>query len=906
MNHLSSRFPVRTRILLSLAVLAAVLTPALWAQAVGGATPDHRFGRPHRWQWPPSPAYHVLNYKLRLRFHPRRGEVMGAETITLVPFHNHFRGFYLNSVGLAIDRVTLTAAGAARRAPTADAPAIAEPLRKLASPRRLDFSLAPRRLQIRLPRAYPAGSRLRLRIIYHGFPKTGLTFINPSRYYPHRPAEIWSQGESIFNRDWFPCWDYPNDKATSETITTVPAGQVVVSNGHLASVKKHAGEVTYDWVESVPHSSYLISIAVGPWAQFTQYLPEPDGKSLPVETFVPRYVSRARAMRSFGLTPDMIAWYQRETGVRYPYGKYAQTAVHNFTEGGMENISATTQTEWTLHSRRAGLDTSSQSLVAHELAHQWFGDLVTTRDWANIWLNEGFATFMDATYTQHHNGEDAYRWVIYQDQQQAQSEDLHQYLRPIVDYHYRYPEQVFDAATYLKGASVLDMLRNVLGDRLFWLSLHRYLETHRAGVAGVHDLMAAIRQASGENLDWFFHEWLYRGGMPHYAVQARWDAARKQEVVTVSQTQTRDSVQPLFRMPVELAFYGAGRQADQQRVTVRAVRRQSFAIPLAFQPQIVDFDPNDIIYKQLTFEKTPAELILQAIRDPAMMSRYWAVRQLAKMPPTPQITAGLATVLAHDNYWAVRAAAARGLKKSLANSPTRAVAQGALLRALASSPAQPRSTVRAAAAAALAPVAGQSEIFAALRRAFQHDPSYAVEGAAAAAMAAGDSSRAYPLIARALTQAHAVHQVRGLEIALGRCHNPQAAATLFKLTQPGTQMLERLIALYLLPSQAAMLGNQKAQIAQTIQSALHAHFPFLKEVGMQVAAGLHDTAVIPQLRSYARNLPTPNQRHAARAALRKLIGPSAGEKAHALRRIQRLQQHIERLRRHLQAWKKIA
>ncbi len=906
MNHISFCFPVRTRRFLCLAALSAVLCPALWAQAVGGATPDHRFGRPHRWQWPPSPAYHVLNYKQRLRFQPRRGKVLGRETITLVPFHNHFQSFYLNSVGLAIDGVSLTAVGEASRAPSADAPAITEPLRQLPSPQTLDFSLAPRRLNIRLPRAYLAGSRLRLQIIYHGFPKAGLTFINPSRYYPHRPAEIWSQGESIFNRNWFPCWDYPNDKATSETITTVPAGQIVVSNGHLASVKKHAGEATYDWVESVPHSSYLISIAVGPWAEFTQYLPEPDCKPLPVETFVPRYVSRARAMRSFGLTPDMIAWYQQETGIRYPYGKYAQTAVHNFTEGGMENISATTQTEWTLHSRRAGLDTSSQSLVAHELAHQWFGDLVTTRDWASIWLNEGFASFMDATYTQHHNGENAYRWAIYQDQKQAQSEDLHQYLRPIVDDHYRYPEQVFDAATYLKGASVLDMLRNVLGDRLFWLSLHHYLVIHRTGVVGIHDLMAAIRQASGENLDWFFHEWLYRGGMPHYVVQARWDAAHKQEIVNVMQTQTRDSVQPLFRMPVELAFYGTERQAMQRRVMLAAVRRQSFAIPLAFKPRIVDFDPDDIIDKQLTFAKTPAELIRQAVLDPAMMSRYWAVRQLARWPPTPQITAALATELAHDNYWTVRAAAVQGLKKSLANSQTQAAAQAALLQALASAHAQPRSAVRAAAAAALAAVASRPDVFAALRQAFQQDPSYAVEGAAAVSLAAGNSSQAYPLIARALAMAHAVHQIRGLEIALGRCHNPQAAATLLKLTQPGTQMLERLIALYLLPSQAPLLSRQKAQIAQTIQAALDAHFPILKEVGMQVAAGLHDTSVIPQLQDDARNLPTPNQRHAARSALRRLIGPSAGEKAHAARRIQRLQQHIERLRRQQQAWKKIA
>jgi aminopeptidase N len=275
----------------------------------------------------------------------------------------------------------------------------------------LTYSAQDPRLWITLDRSYDAAHALNVRIVYHGFPRTGLFFVNPTPNYPDWPREVFSQGDPELNHYWFPCWDYPNDMATSETVTTVSEGQTVVSNGKLMSVTRSAGQVTYDWVERIPHSSYLISIAIGPWHKFSDKY-----KDKPVDYYVPTTVDEATARRSFHLTPDMIDFFSHATGVDYPYEQYAQTTVQNFMFGGQENVSATTLTDGTLHDERTDQDYPSTILVDHELGQHWFGDYVRGRDWANIWLNEGFATYLEALYAQHHEGNDAYRFAIYNDQ----------------------------------------------------------------------------------------------------------------------------------------------------------------------------------------------------------------------------------------------------------------------------------------------------------------------------------------------------------------------------------------------------------------------------------------------------------------------------------------------------------
>ncbi len=407
---------------------------------------------------------------------------------------------------------------------------------------------------------------------------------------------------------------------------------------------------------------------MGPWRKVTDKY-----EDKPVDYYVPNYVDDATARRSLHLTPDMIGFFSRATGVDYPYEQYAQTMVHNFIFGGQENVSATTLTEFTLHDARADQDYPSTGLVSHELGQHWFGDYVQGRDWADIWLNEGFATYVQALYTQHHEGNDAFRFEIYDDQMMEQAEGRENYTRAIVDRHYTDAMQMFDATTHEKGAAVLDMLRYIVDgpeevahpasqNEVLFRALHRYLVAHHAQTADTADVIAAIRETTGLELDWFFREWVYMAGHPDYRVEASYDAARKIERVSVAQTQHVDAMTPIFDMPIELAFYGA--KGERKEIQVRDnQQKQEFDVPLDFSPRWVDFDPDDFIDKTVEFEKPVDALIAEAEKDPSMMSRLWAVQQLGgkKGADADASVAALAKVLGADGFYGVRAAAATSL-----------------------------------------------------------------------------------------------------------------------------------------------------------------------------------------------------------------------------------------------------
>lgn len=780
---------------IGLALAAACLTVA--ASAQNGPPP---FGHPAVWHWAPSRSYHVLDYRLSMHFDEPRGVVFGDEVVTLRPFGAAFRKFYLNSAGLTIDSARLESA-AGPETP-------------------LSFATDSSRLWITLDRAYDARATLRVRIIYHGAPRTGLFFVNPTKAYPDAPREVFSQGEPELNHYWFPCWDYPNDMATSETITTVPAGQVVVSNGRLARVTHGAGTTTYDWVERVPHSSYLVSIAVGPWREITDH-----AGATPVDYYVPRRIDTATARRSFRLTPDMIGFFARATGVAYPYEQYAQTTVHDYLFGGQENVSATTLTDNTLHDARADADYPSTALVAHELGQEWFGDYVQGRDWADIWLNEGFATYMEALYTQDHSGNDAFRYEMSQDEALARAQDARDYLRPIVDRHYDDPLDMFDAITHEKGAAVIDMLRYIVDGssaaaqpasqhETLFRALHHYLVLHHAHTATTGDLVDAIRESTGLELGWFFREWVFMAGTPSYRVSARYDSTRRVEVVHIEQVQHVDSLTPIFRMPVELAFHGAGQESTTVQVD-DSLASQEFQVPLSFAPAWVDFDPDGFIDKTLDFPQPLGALAAQAEHDPAMMSRLGAVEELGAMDvaATGERARVLAQALRTDGFYGVRAAAAASLGRIGTDE-----ARLALIEALR---AQPDTRVRAAAALGLRRLAGDSDAYAALVSALHADSSYAVEAAAARGIGQSRSANAEPVLAAEVRTGRDVHVLTAVLAALAATRDPRAASVLLDAAQPGVPEGVRASALGDLASMKdSVPRDDSARVIETARAAL--------------------------------------------------------------------------------------
>jgi len=567
---------------------------------------------------------------------------------------------------------------------------------------------------------------LRFSIDYHAPLENGqgLTFIQPEGQ-SHRPQQIWSQGEDHNNHYWFPTYDFPNDKMTWELVATVPQQYTVVSNGRLVGDRKLPGAThSVTWRQDLPSSTYLVSLIVAPLVKV------PDRwHGIPVDYYV-YHPDSSRARHLFAVTPDMIDVYARLTGLPYPWAKYAQTTVADFF-GGMENVSATTLVDW-LPDERAYLDRPWYQwiLIPHELAHQWFGDYVTTENWANMWLNEGFAEFMPGQYWATKLGRHA--------EDDYYLDEYRQYL--LIDARRRMPLAALGSNNiYPKGALVLRMLRDYLGPERFWASLHLYLTRHALGNATSDDLRQAVLDATGENLDGFWNEWIYGAGHPAFTVTAAYDTAARTLVLSVKQTQgdsaARDSTGPryrtaaVFHMPLSIRVGTPA--SDVVRSVQLTAREQTVSFPgLAGPPTMVVFDDGNTILKELTFDQPTSWLATQLERDADLWNREWVIEELAKRPTDATALAALARAATSADYFLTRAQAA----EALARFPA-AGAAAPLATALRDSSAQ----VRRAAITALGGVGGARAAELA-RTTWRTDASYETRAAALTALVAADSS----------------------------------------------------------------------------------------------------------------------------------------------------------------------
>ncbi|HMA43759.1 MAG TPA: M1 family aminopeptidase, partial [Gemmatimonadales bacterium] len=484
----------------------------------------------------------------------------------------------------------------------------------------------------------PFGDTTRFTVTYHGRVEngTGLTFIQPEGR-PHRPLQIWSQGEDHNNHFWFPTYDFPNDKMTWSLEATVPRGFTAVSNGRLTVDRRNAdGSRTMSWRQDKPSATYLVSLIVAPLVKIHD-----AWRTVPVDYYVYKEDS-ARAPRLFHRTPDMIDVYSRLTGIPYPWSKYAQTTVADFF-GGMENVSATTLVDWLPDSRAyADRPWYDWLLIPHELAHQWFGDYVTTENWANMWLNEGFAEFMPGQYWEtrlgRHAADDYYL------------DEYRQFMQ--TDARRRMPLAAEGSNNiYPKGALVLRMLQRVLGPERFWAAIHRYLTDHAYDNATTDDLRQAVLDATGESLDWFWDEWMYQAGYPELAVTTAYDSAAARLTLTVRQTQVdtakadstglRFTTPAVFRMPLTIRVGTA--DGDVVQHAELSQREQTIVIPgVRRAPAMVIFDDGNAILKTLTFDQPTSWLATQLERDPDLWNRQWVIERLAERRSDSTAAAALA------------------------------------------------------------------------------------------------------------------------------------------------------------------------------------------------------------------------------------------------------------------------
>lgn len=521
-------------------------------------------------------GYDVQHYVIRTSFDVPRKTVNGEVSITLKPLSANFKSFALDAEGMKIERVTLDSGKA------------------LPSFQQQD------KLLITLDRAYDPAESITVNIRYQARPKRGLYFIaaeRQSRYL--RPRHIWTQGEPEDNHHWFPCYDFPDDKATTEQYITTGASELAIANGTLVETTNNPdGTRTFHWRMSEPHSTYLTSLIVGDFARLTD-----SHENIPLEYYTYRG-TEMQARRAFGKTPVMIQSFSRLLNYEYPYSRYAQTIVGNFTFGGMENITATTYADTEILSGDAKdeLDTSTENLVSHELAHSWFGNLVTCKDWSHLWLNEGLATFMESAFREQQDGREAYLEEMHTNLQRYFSEDPSGNRHPLVNPRYPLSMDLFDETTYKKGAYVIHMLRETVGDDIFWRALNVYLNEFKFSNVETRDLQRVFERTSGKQLEWFFEQWAYKAGYPELRVRANYQQAQRVLTLTVTQTQRpAPMTSTVFRFPVELAIYtSSGAHTEQIEINQRM---QTFSFPLDGKPLMVTFDNRASVLKKLDFPK---------------------------------------------------------------------------------------------------------------------------------------------------------------------------------------------------------------------------------------------------------------------------------------------------------------
>jgi aminopeptidase N len=498
------------------------------------------------------------------------------------------------------------------------------------------------KLKIAAGRALAPGQAVTVRIRYRSGEKhEGFHWIKPTSTEPQRVG-FWTGGQPDLNHGWIPIWDYPNDFATSETRVTVPADWFVVGNGALKSntSSPDGATRTFHWQMDQPHATYLLSLAAGPldvktdeWQGVTLMYVVPKGKGNVIE-------------ETFGETPELLSFYSDILGVKYPWPKYAQSAMYDFG-GGLENVSATIFGDAMLADKRRGFRTASP-VVAHELAHQWFGDLVTYKHWGELWLGEGFAIFFgQLLYAEHWRGKNEYDHSV-ENFMQGYFNESRRYKRPISTNLYENLGAMFDSHSYTKGGVVLHTLRRTLGDKTFFQGIHHYLTKYRNMPVDSHDLCEAMTEGTGINLEPFFDQWIFKPGHPVLDYTWTWDDAKKEVVLSVKQTQDTKDGTPVYDLDATVGLISSGR-VTRQKARINKVE-QEIRIGSASKPNAVLLDPDHDFLRQVpALHWVPEELAQLLAYAPNAADRQEAMKRMLEGTPSDAAVQTVVEALRADN-----------------------------------------------------------------------------------------------------------------------------------------------------------------------------------------------------------------------------------------------------------------
>lgn len=791
------------------------LALALLAQSAG----EVRGQQEPRYQWPRSHDYDVQHYRLVVSFDWSKKAISGQTTITCRPFKSGFTRLDLDAGEMTINQVRMADGGP------------------------LTFSYeGNEKLLVNLGRPYAAGEEIAVTVDYSAAPKRGLTFVMPTEHEPSRPFQIWSQGETELNHYWFPCYDHPNDRATSELIATVEEKYHVISNGTLVQVLSDgaAKTRTWHWKMDKPFPSYLISIVVGEFAEVTD-----RRQGIPITSYVYRnQVENARL--SFAKLPNMLEFFAEKLHYPYPYAKYAQVTVRDFI-GGMENITATTLEEKAVYDARSLLDSSPDNLLAHELAHQWLGNMLTCRGWNDLWLNEGFATLFANLWTEHDKGSDEYLYAIYKDQEKYFEAWRQGNRRPLSATRFDDPEALFDAVTYQRAASVLAMMRFILGEEMFLKAVRHYVRKHAWQSVETQELVIAIEEATGQNLQWFFDQWVYKMGHLEAEVSTSFDEAGRALKLKVRQTQKPDHTRPWYqapesyRVPVDIAITTASGERVHRVLIDRP--EQEFTFPVDSRPLIVNFDRGNYVIKLVKQERSHAELAYQLLHDFDVTGRLRAAAEL-KTTRSDQGIAALSEAAVKDRFWGVRLEAVEGLGTLKAPEARPALLQAARDR---------EARVRRAAVKALGALndSKMADLFIDLTRS---DPSYGVVGQAALALAQTGDSRAFEVLATLIKQDSWEDTIRSFAVAgLAVLKDPRSLDIAIEFARPGRSASVRVWSFELL----GRVGKGNDRALEVLSSAMREPYqPILLNAAGALGA-IGDLRALPALEEFVKREDSP-------------------------------------------------
>jgi len=616
--------------------------------------------------------------KLKVNFDYQKEQMNGEEWLTASPFFYSTNELTLDAKGMLIHEVALDTNG--KKSP-------------------LKYDYKDDVLKITLDKTYQKNQNYTVYIKYTARPNEvkqqgsaaindakGLYFINAQGKDPDMPTQIWTQGETESSSAWFPTIDKPNQKTTQEIYMTVPDKYVTLSNGLLKDSQKEANGLRTDhWVMDKRHSTYLFFMGVGEYA-----IVKDKWKNIAVDYYIEKEYE-PYAKQIYGNTPEMIDFFSKKLGYDYPWAKYAQISGRDYVSGAMENTTATLHGSDILQKPGQLIDENTwEDTIAHELFHQWFGDLVTAESWSNLTVNESFANYSEYLWNEYKYGKDQADY--------HQMKDVNMYVttpgnfdKNLVRFNYDSREDVFDLVTYQKGGGILHMLRNYLGDDAFFAGLNDYLKTYEYQNGETHQLRLSLEKVSGKDLNWFFNQWYFGNGNPKIKYSYTFEPVKKQIAVAIEQTQD----QP-FQFPLAIDVYDNGKP-KRYNVWVNATAKNTFNFDVSKNADLVNINADGILLADITDTKTPEQNLMQFTGSKEFKSRYNALSGIKdQVGKNPAATKLLAAAL-KDPYFRTRM---KALKLMDLSNPEQMKALGADVEKLASN--DPKTLVQAAAIAALA------------------------------------------------------------------------------------------------------------------------------------------------------------------------------------------------------------